>query len=233
MTDNVYRSICEDILADEAASNIREDFLVAVEKMDDVSVTIYDAIDERRYTIRNPEHIGRDYLASILRFSDDAAGIKPAIDRETLLDFLDAIDKVMLTTVTRIFFVTGDEEETDSINQDTLFAEGIEAGHGIDEELLGEVWWDMDVVLVNLKTIRDACEEIAFDRHEFLREYNRNILTTLVHEIRHTAQANAYLQDKHLRLLCYDKEEDAEEYATLYVAEHPAHVLEEQTDSRI
>lgn len=233
MEHTLYQRICEDILADEKTTADSHDNFIAIEQQDNVSISVYDSmdgyLDGRRYTIRNPEHITKEWLSSIILVSDKAKKLSPAIDKEKVVCYLDALDKNLLMTVRRICFITDEEDEDDSINQDELFSEGIEAGHGINDDQVGITWWDMDVILINLKAIKDVSKELAYDEYEFLREYNTGVLSTLVHEIRHTAQENPYLPEGCLKPVSPFPEEDAEEYARKWVDNHPDYILENRT----
>lgn len=205
------------------------DNYVTIQKETEHTISIFDALngeaEARPYTIRDPKTIDAKYLSSIIRISDEANKLNPTIDTTKLIAYLDKLDKNMLMTVQRICFITDDEEENDSIYKDPLFAEGIEAGHGIGPNQIGVTWWDMDVIVINLKNIKETTEEIVYDEYEFDSEFNIGILTTIVHEIRHSAQNNMYLPEKYINPISIDPEADAEEYARNWVDTHHESIL--------
>lgn len=225
---DIYKEICKAIFQDEKDTINKEDF-ITVEDYNERFITVYDEyhgyMNSRRYTIRNPKKIDEKYLSSLILISDDAKKLNPTIDIKKVIAYLDKLDKNMLMTVQRICFITNEEEDTDTIYQDELFAEGIEAGHGINDNQIGITWWDMDIILINLKAIQEISKEFSYDKYDFQKEYNLGILTTIVHEIRHCAQENPYLEEKYINPLSIDPEADAEEYARNYVDNHHQSIL--------
>ena len=69
--------------------------------------------DSRFYTIHNPEYMTKDYFKSIIRVSDDAKRLPFKINTDVLTDYLvNKTEKPVFSTVQRIVFCTGDEEDS-------------------------------------------------------------------------------------------------------------------------
>ena len=235
---SLFKDMCNDIRMDEKKTENDDYEYIMVEEEADDHITVFDSmegeVDSKRYTIRNPEYMDRDYFRSIVDFSDCAEAYRKEmpIDKEKVVEYLDGhMDKNMLMTVDRILFVTGDEEDDDKIFKNERVAEGaFEAGHWLpDKNQVGLTWWDYDIVCISLKGIREGVDECVntfrLDKDEERDEINIGVLTTLVHEVRHTAQDNPYLPEKFFGPVSRDKEKDAEEYARDWVERHPFDIL--------
>ena len=228
---NLFKQICNSIEKEAQSTADKEDY-ITIEDKNDVSITVFDFMDveetNRFFTIRNPKHINREYLDSILRISDCVKDSSVDLDREKMLDYLDKeVDKDMLMTVQRIVFVTGDEEDEDSLYKDKLISEAqFEAGHDLPfDNLYGVRWWDYDVVVTNIKALKEELDSVGIPDNSMEEKLNEGVMVTMLHEIRHCAQANRFLPASVLKPVSYDSEVDAEEYAQGFYERHPADII--------
>ena len=227
---------------DDVEKNKGEDCYITIESESRKSITVFDAMegeeDSRFYTIHNPEYMTKDYFKSIIRVSDDAKHLSFKINTDALTDYLaNKTEKPVFSTIQRIVFCTGDEEDTDSLFKDNLIADSVfEGAHDLPYDKLGLRWWENDVVLINIQEIINTTKEIEEDYKQdgmiytesnFTFDVNSGIVTTLLHEARHCAQENPYLSEERFNRISYDSEVDAEEYARDWYDKHPVYILQE------
>lgn len=220
------------------------DFYITIESKDPKSITVFDAMngeeDSRFYTIHNPDYMTKDYFKSIIRVSDEVKKLPVQLDVDGLCKYLDKdVDKPVFSTVQRIVFCTGDEEDEDTLFKDELLSESVfEAGHHLPSDgLIGLRWWENDVILINVKEIMETTNKME---EEFLKDgmyfnkydnvVNDGIITTMLHEARHCAQENPYLSEERFNLYSYNSENDAETYARNWYENHPVFVLQKQKE---
>ncbi len=223
-----FTEACEMIQEDVERTKDIVDSYVSIVEQDAKSVTVYDCIDcnegvpDRSYVIHNPAFMDASYFRSLMRVSDDVKELPYRVDLDVLADYMaNHTDTVMSSTVQRIVFCTGDEEDEDSLFKDSLLSDSIfEAGHDLPSDgLVGLRWWENDVVLVNLKKIIETSQDVLkadgnrFTEDDLMEELDRGVVVTLLHEVRHCAQENPYLSEERFSRLSFDFEIDAEEYA--------------------
>ena len=236
-----YEEACQWIKSD-VENTIGKDCYITIDSESKKSITVFDAMegeeDSRFYTIHNPEYMTKDYFKSIIRVSDDAKHLPLKINIDALTDyFANKIEKPVFSTVQRIVFCTGDEEDTDALFKDNLIADSIfEGAHDLPYDKLGLRWWENDVVLVNVQEIINTTKEIeeeykndgmVYMENDFNFDVNRGIVTTILHEARHCAQDNPYLSEERFNSISHNSEIDAEEYARDWYDNHPVYILQE------
>ena len=90
------------------------------------------------------------------------------------------------------------------------------------------MWYDACKVFVNIEEIikvtKSMLEEGILYDYEVTDCINQGIIETLIHELRHLAQANPYLPEELLKQKG-DDEEDAEQYARTFYAENLMNIV--------
>lgn len=190
------------------------------------SITVYDNADgiyNREYTLTDPAHIDRQWLRNRTIITPDITNLEYKFDIYGLIDQLDAtIDKNMLINMDKIIFCTDSDESFDYLSQsfDTL-AEG---ENDLPYDMLGIMWHDTSDALINVGEIIKTTKEMAaadeIENYEIKSCINRGVIETLVHEIRHLAQANPYLPEEYLCQETDNDEADAEQYARDFFDSH-------------
>ena len=232
----IFEGICHAIQLDvEKTKNNRNEY-VSIEEQNNKFIKIFDAMDgevmSRFYTIRNPEYIDEKYLSSIIFVSDEVENSDFSINKNAIVKYMNHMDKNMLMTLNRVYFITGEEEDTDNIYKDDTFSEAVESGHYIDDNEVGITWWDYDAAVINVKAIEETMDDMDDGFMNRKKEMDFGVLTTMVHEIRHVAQSNLYLPEFVLKYNGRDNEDDAETYARNWVDNHYMSVVVEKKKTR-
>lgn len=196
-----------------------EDLLEIIEDTDE-KISVYDNFDGygREYTITNPEIINETWIKEKIIITKSVPETGYNINTNILTKWLvQNVDKFMYLTLENIVFMADSEKDFDELPLiDNKFSDLLEVNNLPNEDLIGLMWYHYQIVFVNIKAIIDTTKEMleTGDIYEWEERdtINSGILSTLIHEIRHLAQANPYLPDAILNQNT-DDELDAENYA--------------------
>lgn len=210
------------VTLDEYRKSIAEDIEegTQVEIIEDAgsSIKVLDETESyRELMITDPSLITVQWLRDRLIVTPRARELSHVVDEDALCTWLAKnVDPDMMVTL-RAIVILGDDYDEDYEYLKTVgdFAYELEASDlPIDE--LGLHWFSYGKVFAHMGNIIEGVREMADTGDiypwEDRREVGYGLLTTLVHEIRHLAQANPYLPES---VLCQgsDDETDAESYA--------------------
>lgn len=219
--NTVFEDIKKNIKDDVTKYAANEEGVLEITDENDNHITVYEDIDgfSREYTITNPDAITKEWINERIIVTDSVKELDISINIEKLAEFATSLDKNMLLTLENIIIVNDAEKDYDYLSAlDDEFAQMLEVSDLPDENLVGLMWFSYQKVFLNLGSIIKATDELIEDGigydYEREQDINRGIATTLVHEIRHLAQANPYLEANKLNQKGND-EEDAENYADM------------------
>ena len=228
--NEIFSEVVKSVIHDEKASAGKRKHLKILEESADY-VYVYDNIDynARCYTLKNPANIDKKYIKNLCCFTPTLQKL-PYVPKENIIvEWLDKnLDKNMLMAVNGIVFMNevADAEFIKNWANKHLHKEQMRyfkienLPYGKTE---GISWFRNGLVFVNCGSIM---KNIAVDKDRFFfgekdsDTFESDFKLALIHEIRHNAQDNLYLEEKHLQWINRDKEEDAEEYAKSFVYEH-------------
>ena len=210
--ERIKSSIKEDVSLDEDLIQILEET--------DSKICVYDDFDGygREYTITNPLTINENWIKEKIIITKSVSKTGYIINTDLITKWLlENLDKNMYLTLENIVIMNDSEEDFDELPLiDEKFSELLEVNNLPDENLVGLMWYYYQIVFVNIGTIVNTTKEMleVGDLYEWEEKdtINSGIISTLVHEIRHLAQANPYLPEDVLNQKS-DDETDAEDYA--------------------
>lgn len=202
----------------EDASN--DDDLLEIIDESDEEISVYDNFDSygREYTITNPIKVNEEWLHEKIIVTNSTSQTGYAINTNLIVKWLlKNVDKNMYLTLENIVFMNDSEKDFDELPLiNKKFYELLEINDLPNENLIGLMWYHYQIVFVNvgaiINTTKEMIEEGDLYEWEEKDTINSGILSTLVHEIRHLAQANPYLPEDILNQNT-DDETDAENYA--------------------
>lgn len=207
---DIYQQIREEVL-DDAARYPNE--LILIEDSDR-KLTVCDNFDfwSTIFDICSPDQITEEWLTDRTFVTSSVQSLPVRINIRKITEWIaETIDPNLLLTLQKIVYVNdteADAEELPQLHPDfaTLLDE-----HDLPVDLLGTFWYRHQTLVIHLGNIVNECMAC----HTGLPVINREILKTVAHEIRHLAQANAYLpasvipRDRD----DFQMEADAEDYA--------------------
>lgn len=218
----VFEEIKKSIKDDATKYAANEEGVLEITEENDNYIAVYEDIDgfSREYTITNPDVITKEWIKELIIVTDSAKELEFIIDIDKLADFAASLDKNMLLTLENIVIVNDAEKDYDYLSAlDDSFARMLEVSDLPDEHLVGLMWFSYQKVFVNLGSIIKATNELIDEGtvYDWEKEdsINMGIAVTLVHEIRHLAWANPYLDEDKLNKKSENEEEDAETYANM------------------
>lgn len=216
--DQIKALIKEDI---EQTKNTEDEDLLYIEEETENTIYIYDDLDgfSRRYSITDPDTISRQWILDRIVITDSVADAGVTIDKDQLAGWIfDNVDKNMLLTLEYIILSNDCEDDFDFLEKfnPDKFGQSAEMNTLPDESQLGIMWFNDQVVAASVGGITNCIDEIIesgyIEDWERMSAINNEIVKTIVHEIRHLAQANPYLPEDIL-LQDGNDEQDAESYA--------------------
>ena len=241
MTNKLFKTMVRNAIRDARAA-AAEDCNGCYLDIENVSHKCIEVMDwynhdlDRNYTITNPDYINLDWLKERLVVTKSVSELNYQIDTDALMGYINQFfPKELLTTLNRIVICNDGEKDFDELYNNPDFGDMVEICDLPDadgDRYLGIYWFEFNVVVVNLGGIincakaslaEDIADGFAFES-DVVDDVNRNVIVTLVHELRHLAQGNPYLPKEFLQQES-DKEEDAEEFARNLVDEHNRYVL--------
>ena len=205
----------------------------AIISEDEHSITVWDYYNDdldREYTITDPDVITPEWVAERTLITSSAEGIASRIDMSALYKYLCDYAMETLCTLDRMLFINDTERDFDELYEKEGGWRDILEVNDLPEEL-GIMWHERSMVLVNLGECERCVKEMAdageIDEDEVGDEFNRAVVTTLLHELRHLEQSNPYMPEGVFEAISEDPEEDAEEYGLIIYEKNPACVLSE------
>lgn len=201
----------------------------------DTSVCVWDDLSDgpdRCYIITDPGIIDAKFLKEKIIVSPGARPYN--LDMDTIADYLyKNVSPEHFMTLQNIIFITGSEEDWEFLHDIEEYEQACETNDIPDNPLFGIMWYCDSAVLINPESIQNAIEKaimkeadgyIPDDEHyiypwEEESEFARQVMLTLIHEIRHLAQENPYFPDE--QEFGIYPEEDAEDFAREIVESHP------------
>ena len=191
-----------------------------VSYVSDTSIEISEYLDGncREYTETDPAVINKDWIRDRIIITDSAIELDLHVDPEIMAEWIsDSVDATILMTLDHIIITNNSEEDYDFLSMmDDRYAYMLECSDLPGEETAGLMWYNYQMVFVNMGTLVSSADEMVADG--LLYEWERNseinewVATTVAHEIRHLAQANPFMREDILQQVG-DDEADAEEYA--------------------
>lgn len=205
----------------------------AILSEDEHSITVWDYYNDdldRECTITDPDVITPEWVAERTLITSSAGEIASRIDMSALYKYLCDYARETLCTLDRMLFVNNTESDFDELcTKEGDWRDILDVNDLPDE--LGIMWHERSMVLVNIGECERCVKEMAdageIDEDEVGDEFNRAIVTTLLHELRHLEQSNPYIPDSVFNAISPDMEEDAEEYGLIIYEKNPACVLSE------
>lgn len=241
MTNKLFKTMVRNVIQD-ARDVENKDYADAYLDICNVSHKCIELCDwynhdiDRNYTITNPDYINLDWLKERLVVTKSVSELDYQIDTDALMGYINQFfPKELLTTLNRIVICNDGEKDFEELYNNPDFGDMVEICDLPDadgDRYLGIYWFEFNVVAVNLGGIincakaslaEDIADGFAFES-DVADDVNREVIVTLVHELRHLAQGNPYLPKEVLQQES-DKEEDAEEFARNLVDEHNRYVL--------
>lgn len=178
-------------------------------------LTEYDRILE----ITNPELIDKEWIKQKIVVTPGANSLGYNLDVDEIASYLASnVKRNYMVTLDGIVFCDGsnkDWEYLHSLNDE--YKRQAEVNAFPNHKVIGIFWYDSSKVLVNVEAIVKSTNLMIKngELEEWEKEdvINEGLMMTLLHEIRHLAQANPYLPEEILNQEYEDNEIDAEEYA--------------------
>lgn len=185
----------------------------------------------REYALYDPNKIDAGWIAQRIIETPAASSLRYRVSARDLASYLSSnVSPEFMMTLSAIV-ILGDDYDDDYTYLSGIgdFKYELE-GSDLPVDELGLHWYSYNKVFIHMGNIIAAVDEeyeqLRIDEWDILPEINLNVLTTLVHEIRHLAQANPYIPDDVL-MQRSDDETDAEEYARRIVGSFPLSVVYE------
>ncbi len=155
---------------------------------------LYDAQDSKELPARFPERLNAKSIADLIHISSDVPK-EFDVNKDVLADYLwNVSDKNAFVTLNEIVILWDDEFSSDP-ERERLFEEySDEFALELSSGFLGQLWFDRNIVAINLKEITDTSREIAeenadiasFDSFfQFDNLVIQGLLTTALHDLRH------------------------------------------------
>lgn len=229
----IFERIRNDILEDIQQFSLEDNGdVVEIIEENDISISIHENIDghDRDYVITNPAVINKQWIMDRIIVTKSATTLEYQIDIERLSEWIaNSIDRNMLMTLDRIIITNNSEDDYDYlVKTDSRFKYMLEVSDLPYENIVGYMWYDYQMVFVNMSAIENTVNEMIEDGYIYAQEkddeINLGIIMTVAHEIRHLAQANPYLPDALLQQTS-DDETDAEEFAKKCVTKESLYVI--------
>ena len=224
--DDIYTRIASDI-ASNAPVCLLEEFEDEIRIVDDSELT--DRV------IRYIQHarIRTEWLEERILVTDSAKKCSRTVDPHALAEYLfHSVKKDFLQTLEHIVIMADVEADWDEINLEDWHGNRIlDVCDLPDKDLLGIAWTQYQTVVINLdsiiRTAKEVCDSYGWDVDS---EVNTGIVTTILHELVHLAQADPYLPKSALKGLPVEPEEQAETWARNTWESYGGYVLDNKKE---
>lgn len=192
-------------------------------------ITVYDQMEypfDRTYTITHPKKMTQKWLADRIIVTPSAN--KFNLHTENVIKWIHKnLLKCFYCTLNYIVFLGDDEKaEFNYLQSYNEFFSRAVIEHDLPRvvEQLGVNWFSDACVIISLGNIFAGTDEMLADgcirQNEIDECNNHGVAETLIHELRHLAQANPYIPKEVFRQRHQDLEEDAEIFAREFCEKH-------------
>lgn len=214
----------------------KEDILNGIEQSDDLTieeasdscVVVWDDGDAKIIPFHFLEHMNSESLSDRIHISKDIPQ-KYQVDKSLLADYLwNVCDRNAFITLDQIVVIWSEPEDPETFDppefvdseSKRLYKEiGDEYALEIGSDLLGQLWFERNIVVVNMGEIVRASEDIAKENSDLYSPYfsleNQvlvGFLTTVIHELRHLQLDGNILLSEDDYPLYLGSEEEVEAY---------------------
>lgn len=213
-----------DILSSIAA----EKDSLTIEASDAKGVLVWDEADCKMIPFHFPEEMNPRTLADLIYISPDIPA-KYQIDRFELADYLwNACDKNAFITLDELVVIWSEPEDPETFDPPDFIDAGTqhlfekfgdEYAYDVCSDYLGVMWFERNVVIVNLGQIVRASEQIAKENGDLCdpwfsleNQVLTGFLTTAIHELRHLQMNTNIFLPEDLYPLALGSEDAVEEY---------------------
>lgn len=203
---------------------------LSIETSEENGILVWDNEDAKMLPFHFPEAMTPRSLAERIFVSSD---IPPMfqINKDALAEYLwETCDRNAFITLDELVVIWsepcdedtfGPAEFTDSGSEHLYDNLGDEYAYEIGQGVLGQLWWERNVVVVNMGEIVRASEEIARDNEDVAdidswfsmeNQVLTGLLTTAIHELRHLQMDTNILLPEDVYPLHLSSEDAVEEY---------------------
>lgn len=207
---------------------ISKDDLLTIENISDRSVCVWDSEDAKIITFQFPDRINPQLLAQQIHISS-AIPEKYQVDPTALANYLwTACDKNAFTTLDQLVVIWSEPDDpillepADFVDPELtrLCSEfGDEYALELGCDLLGQLWFERNIVIINMGQIVRTAEEISMENRDIPDPYftmeNQTLtgfLTTAIHELRHLQMDTNILLPEDMYPVSLASEERVEAY---------------------
>lgn len=218
MKNSLFEEIRKNIREDN--DNISDDEMFHICEDNNEKISVIDNMEQdlRFYTITNPDRINKGWLEERLIITESANTLPYVIAKNRFIEWmLDTVDKSQYMDLEKIIFVNDIEKDANElIKIDPELKDILMENDLPDEGCMGIMWYFHQIIIVNIREVIRVAVELGNELHlredEILDEVDIGTSSTVVHEIRHLAQANPYIPEEMMNQK-EDNETDAENYA--------------------
>ena len=243
--NNLFKDIVKKIISD--VKKVREEELdcdsgefIELYSVSHKNVEVMDMTDypfSNVLTIHNPKYMDKEFLRKRIQFTKSASNYSGEfkINQEKLLDWLYRnIPKHIYMSLERIVITNDSEKDFDELYEDDFMRDVFLAGHDLPDEdghCFGINFTEFSILAISIKAIeKSVYKEAEIDKlygmhHDEKYDFNRQLLLTIIHELRHLAQHNIFLPENILNQIDDDDEYDAEQFAEDIYNKNPDYVL--------
>lgn len=174
---------------------------VSVEYTDEKEIQVWDDQDAKVIRFRFLEEMGRSDLAELISISADIPE-RYQVNKGVLAEYLwEACDRNAFITLEELVVIWSEPDDEESFEptdfEDSELARlceeyGDEYALEIGQGLLGQLWFERNIAVVNMGEIVRAAEEVARENEDlwdpwfsFEKQVEMGFCTTVLHELRH------------------------------------------------
>ena len=217
--DSIYKKMRKMI---EEDMDLAYDNEMSIISEDENHITIWDYYND---------DIDRNYVKDRIILTKSASETID-LDVDSLCDYLCEHAKNTLINLEEIIFISDYDEDFEELykrKDGYNWSDILETNDLPSDGMLGMMWFERSMVVINIGEILKATEEMAKNGEIYPKdvpeEFNIGIVTTLLHELRHLEQANPYIPAIEFDQISMDPETDAEEYARYCFDMYPVSIL--------
>lgn len=201
---------------------------LCIEESDDHGVLLWDDEDAKYIPVRFLENFSPEALAGLIHISSDIPSAYQ-VDKSALAQYLwSTCDKNAFITLEELVVIWSEPDNPETFEPSGFVDEQSarlykkycdEYAYEIGSDVLGQLWFERNTVLVNMGEIIRTAKEIANENKaipdpyfSFENQVDVGFLTTVLHELRHLQMdTNIFLPEDDYPL-CLNSEEAVEEY---------------------
>lgn len=181
---------------------------------------LIDDEDCKQFQVHFLEHMNAQRLAELIHISS-AIPVEYRPDKQILADYLwNTCDKNAFVTLNELVIFWDDDGWSTDPERERLYNEhSDEFALELAAGYLGQLWFDCNIVAVNMRVIVDTSSEIAKENEDLYSPYfefehlvTEGLLTTALHELRHLQMDTNIFLPEDVYPLSLNAEKAVEEY---------------------